>query len=89
MHILRELLFVSISSVLLALSLASCGDDGASANDAGVVADGGVDAGGFVCDPVGANPVVGELLNAPVASDVEVIVKEPQHVGNPGPENLP
>ncbi|MEN0067754.1 MAG: hypothetical protein AAGA48_36835 [Myxococcota bacterium] len=43
----------------------------------------------YECDPVGADPQVGELLNAPLADDVEVIIKEPQHPGNPGPGNLP
>jgi hypothetical protein len=32
---------------------------------------------------------MGALLNAPVASDVQVIVKTPQHPGDPGPDNLP
>lgn len=43
----------------------------------------------FECDPVGANPEVGALLNAPLDADVEVIMKDPQHPGDPGPENLP
>jgi len=41
------------------------------------------------CDPKGANPEMGALLNAPVDSDVEVIVKKPQHPGKPGPKDLP
>ncbi len=73
---------------LLMLSLA-CGDDDADnvTNDddvsgmtEGVPAD---------CDPVGAVPEVGALLNAPVEADVEVIIKTPRHPGPPGPENLP
>ena len=43
----------------------------------------------FECDPVGADPVVGELLNAPLDDDVEVIEKVPQHPGDPGPDGLP
>jgi hypothetical protein len=41
------------------------------------------------CDPKGADPVMGMLLNAPVDSDVEVVVKKPQHPGTPGPLDLP
>ncbi len=70
----------------LVFAFASCGDDdGQVSFDASNV----VDASGFTCDPVGANPEMGMLLNAPVDSDVEVIVKTPQHPGDPGPANLP
>ncbi len=41
------------------------------------------------CDPQGAIPEVGALLNAPVEDDVEVIVKTPRHPGPPGPTALP
>jgi hypothetical protein len=67
----------------------ACGDDGGSGNapDANV---GAFDADvTFVCDPKGANPAMGDLFNAPLANDVEVITKEPQHPGDPGPSNLP
>ncbi|MBX2803831.1 MAG: hypothetical protein KTR31_39510 [Myxococcales bacterium] len=41
------------------------------------------------CDPVGANPEMGGLLNAPLEDDVEVIDKTPAHPGDPGPVGLP
>lgn len=41
------------------------------------------------CDPAGPLPEVGALYNAPLAADVEVVVKTPQHPGRPGPSNLP
>lgn len=47
------------------------------------------DSDGAVCDPVGADAEMGMLLNAPVAEDVEVIVKTPQHPGAAGPSDLP
>lgn len=69
------------------LAFAACGDDdGGSSADANNTSN---DAAGFTCDPVGANPEMGALLNAPLESDVEVIVKNPQHPGDPGPDNLP
>lgn len=43
----------------------------------------------YTCDPMGSNPAMGELLNAPVDSDVTVVMKTPQHPGDPGPEGLP
>lgn len=80
-------------SILLAFAttcvVGACGDDRGSGNnpDANV---GGFDADvAYVCDPKGANPAMGDLFNAPLASDVEVITKEPQHPGDPGPNNLP
>jgi len=76
----------TVLAASLTLLFATCGDDdGQSTIDASNI----VDANGFVCDPVGANAEMGMLLNAPVDSDVEVIVKTPQHPGNPGPNNLP
>ena len=60
---------------------ASCGDDdGVTTTDADTE---------FTCDPMGDDPAMGALLNAPVDSDVTVIVKDPQHPGDPGPDNLP
>jgi hypothetical protein len=41
------------------------------------------------CDPVGVDAERGMLLNAPLAADVEVIQKQPQHPGAPGPLGLP
>ncbi len=41
------------------------------------------------CDAEGADAAMGKLLNAPVDSDVEVVVKKPQHPGKPGPLDLP
>jgi len=82
-----------LPSMLLAFAMTclvgACGDDGGSGNtpDAN---DGAFDADvAYVCDPKGANPAMGDLFNAPLASDVEVITKEPQHPGDPGPSNLP
>lgn len=49
----------------------------------------GEDSEGEQCDPEGADPQMGMLLNAPVAADVEVIVKKPQHPGPAGPRDLP
>jgi len=43
----------------------------------------------YECDPVGDNPAMGELLNAPLDDTVEVIQKTPQHPGDPGPDGLP
>ena len=69
----------------LGLSLLGCpaaqGDEEASETSG--------ETGAPVCDPQGANPEMGELLNAPLADDVELIVKTPQHPGEPGPDNLP
>lgn len=47
------------------------------------------DEGAAECDPVGEIPQVGELYNAPLEADVEVVVKTPQHPGAPGPRDLP
>ena len=74
--------------VAACLSFAACGDEGGSeAADAAVRA---ADANtAFQCDPKGANPEMGDLLNAELDQGVEVIVKEPVHPGNPGPTDLP
>ncbi len=76
---------------LAGLTLGACGDDddtGATpqADASGDTFDGGAE---YVCDPVGENPDHSALLNAPVEDDVEVIVKDPQHPGFPGPLDLP
>ena len=68
---------------MMALFLVACG--GTKSTD---TSDSSVDGDVWVCDPVGADPVMGGLLNAPLADDVEVIVKTPQHPGVPGPEGL-
>ena len=68
----------------------ACGDDGGGQGnepDAASTFDASVTE--FVCDPMGANPAVGALLNAPLESGIEVIVKTPTHPGDPGPTNLP
>ncbi len=74
-----------ISWALAAMFVAglSCTDDPEGMDDA---SDDGAEQ---MCDPVGPNPQVGALLNAPVADDVEVIVKTPQHPGPAGPDQLP
>lgn len=83
-------------SLRVGLALALCGsllgatgcptnDDPAPSQDS----DGQDSDGNEACDPVGANAEMGALLNAPVADDVEVIVKQPQHPGPAGPANLP
>lgn len=41
------------------------------------------------CDPVGANPAMGALLNKPLAEGVQLVKKKPTHPGNPGPKGLP
>lgn len=76
----------SIITCAMALALTGC-PEGGKAEDADTGTDD--ETGGAACDPVGANPEVGGLLNAPVADDVEVIVKVPQHPGLAGPDNLP
>lgn len=74
--------------MVLALALGSCtGDDGDALDDG----ESGDDTGGTMdmCDPVGADPDMAMLLNAPLEADVEVVVKTPQHPGMPGPDGLP
>ena len=51
--------------------------------------DSSVDVDTWVCDPVGADATMGALLNAPLADDIEVVFKDPQHPGLPGPDDLP
>ncbi len=70
----------------LALALCGCPTDD---DDPPVGGDTDGDTDGAVCDPAGVDPQMGMLLNAPVAEDVEVIVKTPQHPGAAGPNDLP
>jgi hypothetical protein len=82
--------FVKAALCTALLVAAGCGDDGGgNSSDADVndTIDASVEE--YTCDPVGANPAVGLLLNAPLDSSVEVIVKDPRHPGDPGPSNLP
>lgn len=72
-----------------ALGAVACGDDGDSNSDVDATVSDDDASVAFVCDPVGAVPAVGTLLNASLDTDVDVIVKEAQHPGNPGPLNLP
>ncbi|MEM9459161.1 MAG: hypothetical protein AAGF11_33590 [Myxococcota bacterium] len=74
-----------VLAVFMALTPA-CNDDPAPAE--GQDSD-GEDSEGEQCDPEGADAQMGMLLNAPVAADVEVIVKTPQHPGPAGPRDLP
>ncbi|MEM7152566.1 MAG: hypothetical protein AAF799_06980 [Myxococcota bacterium] len=84
MNVMMKLSAVLVLVSALGLGV-SCTED--SGDDAtGMDDEGGED---FMCDPVGANAEMGALLNAPVADDVEVIVKQAQHPGNPGPLDLP
>lgn len=76
------------TTTFLAIALlGACGDDGAVTDDNGP--GGSTGSSSAQCDPVGVEAEVGMLLNAPVEADVEVIIKQPQHPGAPGPENLP
>ncbi len=78
---------IILAIALAGLSFAACGgDDDLPAADSGTNNDAGTT---YVCDPVGANADQSALFNVPVAGDVEVIVKEPQHPGFPGPTDLP
>ena len=81
----------TLSFQLLALTALLMGATGCPSSSSSADGDetGGSDGGDYVCDPVGDNAAVGELLNAPLADDAEVIQKEPQHPGDPGPDNLP
>ncbi|MBA3393167.1 MAG: hypothetical protein H0T89_11005 [Deltaproteobacteria bacterium] len=70
------------------LMAAACGDDANTPTDAATID--AVDAAeGCICDPVGAFPQQGALLNAPLKTDVEVLVRQPRHPGCAGPKNLP
>ena len=84
----RSFLRLFAVSALLATTTAcpASSDDDPNADETDSGNDDGSD---YVCDPMGENPDVGELLNAPLEDDVEVIIKEPQHPGDPGPDNLP
>jgi len=62
---------------------------GCTKKDAGVTDTSPGEVALFACDPVGANPEMGALLNAALDPEVEVIQKVPQHPGSPGPEDLP
>lgn len=86
----KQRTFVRTAALLgaLALCLVNCENDDPAASDDETGADDGSGDGG-VCDPVGSTPEVGALLNAPVAADVEVIQKTPQHPGLAGPTDLP
>lgn len=87
MH-LRQMIWVGLASVSMLIA-AACGDDGANAPDA-QMSDAAPDAtGGCVCDPVGAFPAQGTLLNAPLKTDVEVLVRAARHPGCAGPGSLP
>ena len=89
MHTLRRMIWVGLSSASM-LMAAACGDDGNSAADAKMVDAAEPDAfAGCTCDPVGAFPAQGTLLNAPLKTDVEVLVRPTRHPGCPGPSNLP
>jgi hypothetical protein len=78
--------FLALAALLLATTACPSSTSSGDSDETAASDDDGSD---YLCDPVGDNPTVGELLNAPLADDVEVIQKEPQHPGDPGPENLP
>jgi hypothetical protein len=87
MNARRTIKQIVVASVFAAgIAVAACGDDSGGSPDASSNV---FDAAGFTCDPVGSNPAMGALLNATLEGDVEVIVKTPQHPGDPGPTNLP
>ncbi len=67
----------------------SSGGQDDTAEGGNVSSNGGEPANDASCDPEGTDPVMGKLLNAAVDSDVEVVVKKPQHPGKPGPLDLP
>lgn len=76
---------ITTTTLLLSLFFFSCDDDSNVVVEPNQPGDGTE----FTCDPVGANPDLGEIVNTPLEEGVEVIVKTPTHPGNPGPENLP
>lgn len=81
----RTTLFVLPAFLFLAAAVAStCADP----DDDDMMGDDDDDD-GWECDPVGANPEMGMLLNEPLDPAVQVVQKVPQHPGNPGPLNLP
>ena len=77
----------TLLTLLTTLALAGC--PSTSGDDGDMDTETGDEVGEFECDPVGAIPEVGALINAPVDDDVEIIVKTPQHPDAPGPEGLP
>ena len=79
---------IRLVAVAVLVSLGSCSDDDAGMSG-DTAADGGTGGPAGNCDPVGSTPAVGALLNAPLAADVEVIQKTPQHPGMVGPTDLP
>lgn len=79
---MTALLLSGVATLFLA-----CGDDSGKGDADAGEKDSGPEA--FVCDPKGANPEMGDLMNAPLGNEVEVIEKEAQHPGDPGPLNLP
>ncbi len=74
---------------LLSTGLTGCDDDTTEAETDAADTDAGETAADDMCDPIGANPAQGNLFNAPVEADVEVIDKPPTHPGEPGPTDLP
>lgn len=83
---MKTLSYTSLAVALFAASAAfvsACNEDEPGMADD----DGNVDP--EECDPEGVDPEMGALLNAPVAADVEVIQKVPQHPGAAGPLDLP
>lgn len=85
----RQMIWVGLSSMSMLLA-AACGDDGNNPAPDAEMGDAAPDAfGGCVCDPVGAFPAQGTLLNAPLKTDVEVLVRATRHPGCAGPGSLP
>lgn len=88
MH-LRRMIMVGLSAASL-LMAAACGDDGSNSAPDAAMTDAAPDAfAGCTCDPVGAVPAQGALFNAPLNTDVEVLVRAARHPGCAGPNNLP
>ncbi len=86
----KRLLGVAVAMTLaMTLATPACESGGDDETTAGDTDASGETEGPAECDPVGATPEVGALLNAPLEADVEVIVKTPQHPGVPGPVGLP
>jgi hypothetical protein len=76
--------------LVLALGAAACDDEPTDMNPDGGMMMMNNDSGMQMeeCDP-NEGPAHVQLLNAPVAAGVEVIMKTPQHPGEPGPNGLP
>lgn len=82
-------MIVGLSAACM-LMAAACGDDGSNTAPDAAMADAAPDAfAGCTCDPVGAVPAQGTLFNAPLKTDVEVLVRATRHPGCAGPGNLP